>query len=187
MRIAVIGATGRTGRHVVSQALGRGHQVVAIARRPEQVDVPAGRERLIVTAADAHDAAALRHAVDGSEAIVSTLGAAAGRRPTDVYAAGISNLLGVIDGGRIRRLAVISAAPVGPRDEQPTIFRHLVLPILDRLFGGAYADMGRMERALQARDDLEWACLRPPRLVAKPAAGYRIGSRPLPRTRSLDR
>lgn len=37
MRIAVIGAAGRTGRHVVEQALSREHHVVAVARRPEAI------------------------------------------------------------------------------------------------------------------------------------------------------
>ncbi|MFH8336359.1 NAD(P)-dependent oxidoreductase [Streptomyces sp. AM6-12] len=35
MRIAVLGATGRVGRLVVEQALRRGHEVVALVRRPE--------------------------------------------------------------------------------------------------------------------------------------------------------
>ncbi|MBD0693401.1 NAD(P)H-binding protein [Streptomyces sp. CBMA123] len=35
MRIAVLGATGRVGRHAVEQVLGRGHEVVALVRRPQ--------------------------------------------------------------------------------------------------------------------------------------------------------
>ncbi|MFD0443837.1 NAD(P)H-binding protein [Streptomyces indonesiensis] len=37
MRIAVLGATGRTGRTVVEQALARGHQVVALVRSARSV------------------------------------------------------------------------------------------------------------------------------------------------------
>ena len=48
-------------------------------------------------------------------------------------------LLQVIDAGSIRRLAVISASPAGPRSAQPAALRLLVLPILDRFFGAAYA------------------------------------------------
>jgi putative NADH-flavin reductase len=39
MRIAVIGATGRTGRQVVAQALARGHTVTAVTRHPESITV----------------------------------------------------------------------------------------------------------------------------------------------------
>ena len=184
MKIAVIGAAGRTGRQVVRQALDRGHEVVAVARSPEKLNMTG--DRLTVAAADVHDADALARAVVGTDAIVTTFGAAAGRKPTDVYSAGITNVLASINGGPIRRLAVISASPVGPRAEQPAALRLLVLPILDRLFGGAYADLRRMEAVLARRGDLAWACLRPPRLLDRPANGaYRLERTPLPRARSL--
>lgn len=35
MRIAVLGATGKTGRTVVEQAVARGHEIVALVRNPE--------------------------------------------------------------------------------------------------------------------------------------------------------
>ena len=184
MKIAVIGAAGRTGRQVVRQALDRGHEVFAVARSPEKLNL-AG-DRLTVAAADVRDVDALTAAVAGADAIVTTFGAAAGRTPTDVYSVGITNVLAAIDSGGIRRLAVISASPVGPRAEQPAVLRMLVLPILDRLFGGAYADLRRMEAVLTRRSDLEWTCLRPPRLVDRPAKrAYRIDRTPLPHAGSL--
>ena len=81
MKIAVIGAAGRTGRQVVRQGLDRGHEVVAIARSPEKLGIDG--DRLTVAAADVRDADALAGAVGGTDAIVTTFGAAAGRsRPT---------------------------------------------------------------------------------------------------------
>ncbi len=184
MQIAVIGGAGRTGREVVRQALDRGHDVVAVARSPQKLGI-AG-DRLTVTAADVRDADALAAAIAGTDAIVTTFGAAAGRAPTDVYSVGIANVLAAMDGGSARRLVVISAAPVGPRAEQPAPLRLLVLPILDRVFAGAYADLRRMEAVLTRRGDLGWACLRPPRLVERSSTGaYRLDRRPLPRSRSL--
>ena len=54
------------------------------------------------------------------------------------------------------------------------------------VFGGAYADLRRMEAVLTARGDLDWTCLRPPRLLDRPAHGaYRLDRQPLPRARSL--
>jgi putative NADH-flavin reductase len=184
MKLAVIGAAGRTGRQVVRQALDRGHAVVAVARSPERLNLTG--DRLTVAAADVHDADALAAAVLGVDAIVTTFGAAAGRQPTDVYSAGITNVLAAMDGGGIRRLAVISASPAGPREQLPAALRLLVLPILDRFFGGAYDDLRRMETVLQRRGDLDWSCLRPPRLRDRPATGtYRLDPGPLPRSRSL--
>ncbi|MCQ8195332.1 NAD(P)-dependent oxidoreductase [Streptomyces rugosispiralis] len=44
MRIAVLGASGRTGGTLVDQALERGHEVVALVRAPAKVTVPAPRQ-----------------------------------------------------------------------------------------------------------------------------------------------
>ena len=47
--------------------------------------------------------------------------------------------------------------------------------MLHRFFGASYDDMARMEAILRACD-LDWVCLRPPRLVDRPATGsYRLG------------
>jgi len=37
MKLFLIGATGRTGREIVQQALERGHQVTAFVRSPESI------------------------------------------------------------------------------------------------------------------------------------------------------
>jgi len=47
MKLFVIGATGRTGREVVEQALARGHQVTAFVRSPEGIKLK--NERLTVS------------------------------------------------------------------------------------------------------------------------------------------
>ncbi|MGP2435965.1 NAD(P)-dependent oxidoreductase [Streptomyces sp. JW3] len=51
MRIAILGASGRTGGTLLDQALERGHEVVALVRTPDKVTVPAPR-RVEVRRAD---------------------------------------------------------------------------------------------------------------------------------------
>jgi uncharacterized protein YbjT (DUF2867 family) len=53
MRIAVFGANGPTGRHLVDQELAAGHRVVAVTRNPN--DIPP-RDGLAVVGADVTDA-----------------------------------------------------------------------------------------------------------------------------------
>jgi putative NADH-flavin reductase len=184
MRLAVIGANGRTGIEVVRQALGRGHHVTAIARRPEQVRLQ--HERLTVADADALDPVALSRGLIGATGVVSTLGVGTSRAPTSLYSLGTANILGAMAGNGISRLAVVSAAPVGPRAEQPFLERRVAMPILDRLFGATYADMRQMEQGLR-EGHADWVALRPPRLVARRARGhYRLdAAKPLPRARTL--
>ena len=72
MRIAVLGATGQTGRQLVRQALARGHEVVALARDPRQLTPAPG---LTVAVADVFAPATVRAALSGVDAVASGLGA----------------------------------------------------------------------------------------------------------------
>jgi len=184
MKIAVVGATGRTGVQVVRQALARGHRLTALARHPERL--PAYDDALHAAAVDALDRDRLVELLAGADAVVSTLGIGTSRGPTTVYSQGTANVLHAMSTNGFTRLAVISAAPVGPRHEQPCFQRRVVMPVLERVFGATYDDMRRME-ALLRESDADWTALRPPRLVDKPANGhYRVDTlRPLPGARSL--
>ncbi len=183
MRIAVIGASGRTGGHVVDQALARGHQVIAVARTPGAVARRDGK--FVVRRADVLSAETLPGGLTGAEAVVSALGVGTTRAATDVYSRGVANVLAAMAAAGIERVAVVSAAPAGPRREQPALMRRVVMPVLDRLFGATYDDMRRMEAVLRA-SSAEWVVLRPPRLVAAPATGaYRVDAHPLARMRRL--
>lgn len=172
MDIAVVGGSGRTGSLVVEQALARGHRVRALARHPEAVSLR--HDHLVTAPVDVLGQDSLLAALAGSDAVVSALGIGASRQPTVVYSTGIANVLKAMGSQSISRLAVISAAPVGPRTEQPFLQRHLLMPVLDRVFGSTYDDMRRMEDRLRA-SAVDWVALRPPRLVDKPATGrYRV-------------
>jgi putative NADH-flavin reductase len=184
MKIAVAGATGRTGRHVVEQAVARGDDVIALARHPETLAQRG--PGVAVAAADVLDRAAVAGALAGADAVVSALGIGASRQPTAVYSEGTANILSAMGAHGITKLTVISAVPAGPRAELPFMQRRVMIPVLERFFGASYDDMRRMEAILRG-SDLDWVCLRPPRLVSKKAAGrYRLdASRPLPKAGSI--
>jgi NAD(P)-dependent dehydrogenase (short-subunit alcohol dehydrogenase family) len=85
MRIVVLGATGATGRLVVNAALGRGHEVVALARRPEALSDLA-RPGLTVRPADVHDPDTVTTACEDADAVISALGISRGGPATTLSA-----------------------------------------------------------------------------------------------------
>ena len=70
MNILVLGAAGKTGREVVAHALAEGHTVTAFVRNPEKIE----RNDVTVAVGDARNAADLRRALRGQDAVISTLG-----------------------------------------------------------------------------------------------------------------
>jgi putative NADH-flavin reductase len=184
MKIAVIGANGRTGRIVVKDALARGHQVIAVARSEEGSEPQ--DHNLTNARADVHDLDTLTRALDGANAVISALGVGTSRARTDVYSTGVRNTLGAMKSTGAIKLAVISAVPAGPWAGLPTLQRRIALPLLQRIFGATYNDMRRMEAILQETTDVDWISLRPPRLANKrPKGAYRIDTRPLAKARAI--
>lgn len=66
--IVVYGATGKVGRHVVREALDRGHRVTAVSRRPESVE--AEHENLTVAKGDLLDANSVSEIVADADVVV---------------------------------------------------------------------------------------------------------------------
>ncbi|MFI0403179.1 MAG: SDR family oxidoreductase [Cyanobium sp.] len=72
-RLAVSGASGKTGWRVVQEALSRGYQVRALLR--PQSEVPEGLTGAEIQRLELGDAAALRQALEGCDALVIATGA----------------------------------------------------------------------------------------------------------------
>jgi uncharacterized protein YbjT (DUF2867 family) len=70
MKIAIFSATGDQGLAQVRAAQAAGHRPVAISRRPDRADLPAGTARI---AADYADHESLAAAMDGAEAVLLNL------------------------------------------------------------------------------------------------------------------
>ena len=80
MHIAVLAASGATGHQLAIQALDRGHTVTAIARHPANLELPTS-DRLIRAGGDVRDAASIARAIEGTDVVLSGLGAARGDAP----------------------------------------------------------------------------------------------------------
>jgi uncharacterized protein len=71
MKIVLYGATGNAGSRILTELLGRGHEVVAIVRDPEKLDPNDG---LTVQQGDLSSAEAIAEAIGGAQAVVSAYG-----------------------------------------------------------------------------------------------------------------
>ena len=168
MKLLIIGATGGTGQQVMEQALARGHQVTAVARKPEAITFPS--PYLTVVRGDAMQYDSLLNVMWGHDAVLSALGTRQARRPTTLYSAGIANILGAMAETGVRRLIAVTAGAYVNDDVDPMLVRMLVKPLLNYLFGEAYADMQRME-ALMRATNMDWTIVRPARLIDGPRTG----------------
>lgn len=155
--------------------------MLAVARQPKS-----GGPGVTNAVGDVRDLGFLRAALTGCDAVISALGQGPSRKETTLYSEGVKNLISAMHENSVTRIAVISAAPVGSRDEHPAIQRMILMPLLDIPFGSIYRDMARMEAVL-SRSAVDWTSLRPPRLISREGRGeYRLSvGRPLSKGSSL--
>ena len=168
MRLTVFGATGGIGSEVVRQALGAGHEVVAVVRDPARLAVPGGRGLGVVTA-DVMDPAQIGPAVKGADAVVSALGPRPGG-PVTVLTDGTRSILAAMEHAGVRRLVAVSASGFFIEPGEPFINRVIAKPLLQRILREGMVDTRRMEAEIRA-SGTDWTVIRPPRLTSRPARG----------------
>lgn len=104
MKLSIVGASGFIGGALLSEALERGHEVVAIVRHPEKITTT--HPKLTVKQGDVSDAGQLAELVKGSAAVISSFSA----HDTPGY---LKLIQGLADGARkagIKRVLVVSGA-----------------------------------------------------------------------------
>ncbi len=179
MKLTIVAATGGIGKHLVQQAVAAGHEVTAVARRPR--DLPPGVRTVAVDFAQP-DLEALASAVRGADAVLSGLGPRDPRADVGITSRGTRAIVAAMQAEHVRRIIIVSAAPVGPVPVpgQPTppkhdpgdgfFMRHLGSRFARALFGKHYADLALTEQILR-ESGLEWTVSRPPKLNDKPLSG----------------
>jgi len=159
-RILIVGATGGTGRQLVTQALERGCAVTALVRDSSrlQVDHP----QLTVVQGDVLDAGSVDAAMRGQEAVLSALGHKRYFYPTRILSEGTSNILRAMEAHGVPRLVCETALGIGDSAGRMGLYYTLfVIPVILPFY---FWDKTRQERMI-AGSKVEWVIARPGALI----------------------
>jgi putative NADH-flavin reductase len=174
MKIIVFGATGKTGRQVVQQALDAGHDVTAFVRDPARLQLDDPRLRVAAGQVTVGQAA-VTAAVDGHDAVISALGSSQtlrGMRSPMIMSQATPVIIQAMTETGVDRLVFLSSLGVGDSYAQAPP----VLKLIYKLFlGPVYADKAAGERLLRD-SSLNWTLVYPVLLTNGPHTGsYRSG------------
>ena len=161
--ILVLGATGGTGRLIVSQAVARGYDVTVLVRSAEKASVLEGAKLIV---GDARDEIALRQALKGRDAVISALGTAASPfREVTFLSSATRTLVSAMKAEQVSRLICITGIGAGDSaGHGGFLFDNVIFPLLLR---NVYADKNRQE-AIVRESGLDWVLVRPSVLNDKP-------------------
>ncbi len=172
MELAVLGASGRTGRPLVQQALDAGHDVIALVRTP--ATFPIKHDRLTVVQGDALNAADVDEVVQGADAVLSTLGHSK-NSPKDLQTVATKNIVAAMEKYGITRFVSLTGAGVDAPQDKPKFINHVIKFALKTMQGAVLADAEQHAKVLQA-SQLDWVIVRGPMLTEGPYTGkYRVG------------
>lgn len=142
MRLAVTGATGFVGSHLLDGAVAAGREVAALTRREQ----PA-RESVTWVAGDLHDRAGLERLVDGADAVIHVAGVISARGAAGFEQGNVEGTLAMLaaaTAGGVRRFVNVSSLAA----REPKL----------SLYGASKA---RAEELVYG-SGLDWSIVRPP-------------------------
>jgi putative NADH-flavin reductase len=172
-RLLVLGASGRTGQHVITKALQSGHMVTAFVRDPQRLTITSDRLRILVGNTKT-DQTALDEATHDQDVVISTLGAGDSFKPDGVIAQSMTRILHAMQKNGVRRLIFTSAFGVGETfRDTPFVPRVFMRTLLRNIYRDKYAAEVELKRSA-----LDWTLVYPTGLSNAPATGhYRKGER----------
>lgn len=146
MKIALIGATGNVGRHLLDEALSRGHAVTAIARDVSKLPV---RERLHGVRGDVHQPQALAGLLAGHDAVISSVHFSVAAPQDLIEAVRRSGLKRYLVVGGAGSLEIAPGQLLVDAPDFPEIYKQ------EASLGKAFLDV------LREAHDLDWTMLSP--------------------------
>ena len=169
MKILILGASQGTGALCVKSALAKGHMVSAFARTPAKLDV--NHPALTKVAGDFHDAASVRSAVVGHDAVIVCASAASlkgFKEKPDYFSRGTKFCIDAMKEHGVKRLVILSAQGAG--DSLVTANWFLRTFVIGGILKLPFLDHDVQER-LTRESGLEYVIARPTRLTDGPAKG----------------
>jgi putative NADH-flavin reductase len=163
-KIVVVGASRGIGAAVVAEALSRGHEVAALARR-QPAKVP---PKVTWLTGDARDGQLLDLALKDADAVVMSIGMGFTRKPVHLFSDATEALIASMARNAVRRLVAVTGIGAGDtRGYGGFIYDRIILP---KLMATIYRDKENQEDLIRATD-LEWTIVRPGFLTNRKKTG----------------
>ncbi|AFZ69193.1 NAD(P)-dependent oxidoreductase [Deinococcus peraridilitoris] len=175
MNLAILGGTGRTGQHLITLALQRGHNVRVLARDPSKIKRQ--HERLSIIPGDARDMNAIARLLEHSDAVLSALGPTPGTS-SDTMTSAAQHLVTLLPSHGIRRLITLTGAGVSHPGDQPKLIDHVIRTLLKLTQPTILNDSTTHANLIRA-STLDWTIVRVPRLtdgILKPVHAGSVGT-----------
>ncbi|MHA7130648.1 NAD(P)-dependent oxidoreductase [Algoriphagus namhaensis] len=172
-KIALLGATGQTGKEFLTLALEKGYTVKALVRSPEKVT--STHPNLEIIPGDVLQLDDVKKLVSGTDVVVSLFGHVKGS-PDNLQTKGTEHLVEAMKEIGLKKIISLSGGGLPyPEKDEPKFADKLIRTIMKIVVPKILKDAVAHHRVLQ-QSGLKWTIVRAPRLTNDPKKGsYRVG------------
>jgi putative NADH-flavin reductase len=162
MNITIIGASAGLGLETVKRGLDRNHSITTLSRTGIEIEE---NRSLNVIIGDATNKADVLNSIQGADALIVTLGTGKNMKATTLFS-DFAKLIVEINSENKIAIPIIFVTGFGAGESENYV-SWLVRMFLKYMLKDVYADKTKMEEII-THSDLNWAVVRPGRLLDKP-------------------
>ena len=183
MQVFLLGATGSTGYETLKRLVQNGYEVKTLVRNPAKLNLAEIQEsqtgQIEIIQGGVFEVEKLQEHFKGCEVVISALGTGTSNSYTEIYSEGGKNILSAMRVNGMKKLITITSGLIDLSD--PSTDNFFLNRIIRPNYNKVYYDQTRWETILDENKDIDWICVRPPRLLNKPFTGnYRVKARHAP-------
>ncbi len=168
LKLCVLGGTGKTGRHFVSQALANNHEVMTISRRPHKLAQFANNKNLLNYKADIFKPEELVEPFSKSDVVVSMMGFHTRPWPINGYVRTTNSIVRAMQMADKKRLVVLHGVLTKHESRlEPHPYGAFMNNVILRIFGPIFDDINEAEMILRiAGESIDWTAVAPGYLLS---------------------
>jgi putative NADH-flavin reductase len=171
-KIALFGATGKTGQQFLQLALAKNYPVKALVRNPAKLGQQ--HPNLEVVQGDVLNPTDVERTVQGTDLVVSLFGQVKGS-PKNLQTEGTRHIVEAMKKQGIRRIISLSGGGLPYPEDKPKIPDHLIRLLMRVVVPDLLTDAKQHAEVLR-QSGLDWTIVRGPRLTdAEKKGRYRVG------------
>lgn len=171
-KIALFGASGKTGQQFLNQALTKGYQIKALVRNPQAISQQSPNLQLI--RGDVLNPQDVERTVEDTDLVVSLFGHVKGS-PEWLQTRGTENIISSMKTNGLKRIISLSGGGLPFEKDQPKFADKMIRTIMKIAVPKVLNDAVRHAEVLKA-SGLEWIIVRGPRLTdGEKRNQYRVG------------
>ena len=164
MRVTILGATGRTGKRLLEQAIEEGHEITVLVRSPQKLGEMASSVRVVE--GDMMNRADVARAVDGADAVIMAAGPTKSS-PTEMLEISARNIVDAMRDAGVSRIIWLTGAGVVDERDEKALSRSLIRGLM-KLVAGRVLSASERAYAIVAGSGLAYTVVRPPMLADEP-------------------